>query len=272
MHGFALSALRYHTIAGDSADLDLGQVPQSNRRRVLHGHHDGPQILQAGNTALAANQQHFVAFAQPAGAVVAIVRANGFLQLRDRHAAGCHAHGVGHDFVGPDDTAQSVHIGHAWHGPQRGTDDPVEHAAPFRQRQRLALHGEHIHLSKRGRDRGHATGDAGWQAFVQPPQTLADLLPRPIYVGAILKVDRDIDQAVFGDRTQDLGFRNAQHFHFNRHGNAAFDFFGGHAGRFHDDLDLCTRHVRESVDRQARQGVPAAASNQQGRQQDKQAL
>jgi hypothetical protein len=73
LHGFGLAALRHHTIACDGADLDLGQVAETDRYIVLHRHHDRTQVVQAGDASLAAHQQHFVAFAEPARAVVAVV-------------------------------------------------------------------------------------------------------------------------------------------------------------------------------------------------------
>ena len=217
LHGFPLAALRDNAIAGDRPDLDLGQVSQPNRRSILHGDHDGTQILQAGDAAFAADQQHFVALAKPACAIVAVVRLNRVFHLRDRHTTGGHAHGIGDDFVSSDDTTQCVDIGNAGNGAQRGPDDPVEQAAPFCKGQCVALDGEHIHFPEGGRNRCHATRNTCWQTRTQPAQAFADLLARPIDIGPVLEVDRHIDQAIFGDRAQDFCFRDTEHLHFDRH-------------------------------------------------------
>ncbi len=192
--------------------------------------------------------------------------------MHDGYATRRHTGLIRNHLEGSDDSPQRINVCNARYGPQRGTNDPVEYAAPFSQGQRLALDCEHVHFSERGRDRSHATGDAGRQVFCQAAQAFAHLLTRPVNVGAVLEVNRDIDQAILGDGAEDFGFRDAEHLDFNRHSNAAFDFFRGHPGRFHDDFDLRAGYVREGVDRQAAQSVPARAGHHQGRQQHKQAL
>ncbi len=272
LDGLALAVLRHHSIARDGADLDLGQITDADRGTILHRHHDRTQIVQIRNTALAAHQQHFVAFAEPTGTVVAVVGVNHLPELRHGHAAGGHFELIGHHLEGANNPAQRIHVGHARHSAQRRPDHPVEQAAPFGQRQSLAFDGEHIHFPERGRDGRHAARDAGGQAFAQAAQTFADLLARPIDIGAVLEVDRHVDQAVLGDRTQDLGFRDAEHFHFDRHRDTAFDFLRRHAGGLHDDFDLGARHVGECVNRQAEVGHPSRTGDNQCRQQNEQAL
>ena len=250
LDGFALAALRHHTIARNRADLDFGQIADAHRRAVLSRHYHRTQVVQGGDAALAAHQQHFVAFAEPAGAVVAVIGADRLLELCHGHAAGGHSELIGHDLESANDTPQRIDVGDTGHGAQRRSNDPIEQAAPLGQRQSLAFDGEHEHFPQRGRDRRHAAGDAGRQTLRQPAQAFADLLARPIDVGAILEVDCHIDQAVLGDRAQDFCFRDAEHFHFDRHRDSAFDFLRRGAGGLHDDFDLGARHIGESVDRQ----------------------
>ena len=272
LDGLALAVLRHHTIARDGANLDLGQITDADRGTILHRHHDRTQIVQIRNTSFATHQQHFVAFAEPTGTVVAVVGVNRLPELRHGHAAGGHFELIGHHLERANNTSQRIHVGHARHSAQRWPDNPVEQAASFGQRQTLAFNGEHIHFPERGRDRRHAARDAGGQIFAQAAQTFADLLARPIAVGAVLEVDGDIDQAIFRDRTQDFSFWDTEHFHFDRHRDTAFDFLRRHAGGFHDDFDLGTRHIGECVNRQPEVGHPSRTGDNQCRQQDEQAL
>ena len=53
-----------------------------------------------------------------------------------------------------------------------------------------------ISAERRG-DRRHAAADAGWQVAHCTGEAFADLLPRPINVGAIFKINRDVGQAYF---------------------------------------------------------------------------
>ena len=272
LHGFSAAALRDHAVPGNRADFHLSQIAQPDRRTVLHLDHDRSQIVQAGNAAFAANEQHFVAFAEPARTVVAVVRFDRLFQLRHRHTAHGHPDLIGNDFVRANDPSQSIDVGDTRNRPQRGADDPVEQTPSFRQGQPFAFDDEHIHFPERRRDGCHAARNTGRQAFGEAAQALAHLLARPIDIGAVLEVDGHIDQAVLDHGAQDAGLGDTEHLDLDRHRDPAFDFLRRHAGSFHDDLDLSTRHVGEGVDRQPCVGIPARACEEQRRKQDEQTL
>ena len=272
LHSLALAILGHHAVAGQGAKANLGQVANPHRAGAVGIDHNGPQVIQGADAALAAYQQDFVTFTQSAGTVVTVVGVDRVGQLLKAHAAGSHADGIWQYLEGPDLATEGVHIRHARYGTQRRPDHPVEQAATFDQRQGCTVHREHKHLAQRCGDRRHAATDAVRQAVAQVAETLGNLLPRPVDVSAILKIDGDIDQAVLGDRAQDLGLGNTEHFHFDRHGNPAFNFFRGHPRCLHDHLDLGAGHIREGIDGQPTVGIPARAGQQQRRQHHEQAL
>ena len=137
---------------------------------------------------------------------------------------------VRYDLKAAYQAAQRVHIGNARNGAQCRTQCPVQQRALLGQRQRIALDREHEHLAKRRGNRRQAAIGSRRQFLEQTTQPLVDLLARPIDVGAIVEVDRDIGDRVFGDRTDDPLVRNAQHLDFKRRHNSALDLFGRHAG------------------------------------------
>ena len=103
-------------------------------------------------------------------------------------------------------------------------------------------------------------------------QAFADLLARPVDVGAVLEIDGDVGQRVFGSRAQQALVRDAEQFLLDRHGEAGFDFLRRHARRLQDDLDLRRRDVGKGIDRQATEGLNAGADQHGGQHQQQQAL
>ncbi len=98
---------------------------------------------------------------------------------------------VGYDFKGAHLATQAIHIRDAGNGAQLRPDHPVEQGAFFGQRQ-IALDGEHEHFAERRGDRCHAASHAGWQIAHGGSQAFADLLARPVNIGAILEIDGDV--------------------------------------------------------------------------------
>ena len=176
-----------------------------------------------------------------------------------------------HDFEGAHLAAQTVDVGNAGNGAQLRADHPVEQGAFLGQRQ-VALNGEHEHFAERRRDRRHAAAGAGRQVALGGGQALADLLARPVDVGAVLEIDGDVGQGVFGSRAQQALVRDAEHFLLDRHGEARFDFLRRHAGRLQDDLDLCGGHVGKGINWQANESLHPGADEHGGQHQQQQAL
>ena len=106
LHRFVTTALRHHAIAGHGADFHLGQATQPNRHCIFDGHHDGAQIIKAGDAAFGTDQQHFLAFPQPSGAIVTVVGPHRFFELCHRDTRRRHAHGLRNDFKGAHHAAQ----------------------------------------------------------------------------------------------------------------------------------------------------------------------
>ena len=271
-HGLALTALRHHAVAREIALAHLGNVGNAHARAALGLDDDGAQILHGPDAAFAAHQQHFIAFTQTASAVIAVVFLDGFPQLRGGQAHRGELHWVGNDLERAHLAAQRIDIRHARHRTQGGPDHPVEQATSLLQRHLFGLDGEHEHFAERRRDRRHATADAARQIGTDVGQPFSHLLTCPIDVGGVLKIDRDVDDAVLGHRAQDALVGNAQHLDFDRYGDASFDLLGRHARCFHDDLDLRARYVGKRIDRQVAEGIPARTGQQGAGQQDEQAL
>ena len=224
------------------------------------------------DVALGANQQHLVALAEPAGAVVAVVGTDRRLQVIGRKAHRGQLHRVGHHLVTAHQATERVDVGDARHGAQCRPDHPIKQASTFGDGHVFRFHGEHEHLAQRCGDRRHAAADAFRQIDEDAVQPFGHLLTRPVDVGAILKIDGHVDQTVLGHRAQHALVGDAQHLHFDRDRNAGLDLFRGHARRFHDHLDLGAGDVGEGIDRQTLEGEPAGGGQQGGSQQHEQPL
>ena len=271
-HGFADTVLGDHAVTGDAAFTHLCHIAQTHRHALVVLDDDRAQIVLRLDAALGAHQQDLVAFTQPAGAVVAVVGLDGGLDLCRRQAHRGQLHGIGQDLEAAHLATQGVHIGHADDGAQGRPDHPVQHAATFFQRQSFALDGEHEHLAQRRGDRRHAAADATGQVAGDAGQALGHLLARPVDVGAVVEVDRHVDDAVLRHRAQHALFGDAQHLDLDGQRDAAFHLLGRHARGFHDDLDLRARHVGKRVDGQVLEGQPAASHQHQAGDQHEEAL
>ena len=64
--------------------------------------------------------------------------------------------------------------------------------APLRERELGAVDREHEHFAERARDRRQAAADALGQIARNVGQTFGDLIARPVDVGAVLEIDRDV--------------------------------------------------------------------------------
>jgi hypothetical protein len=98
-----------------------------------------------------------------------------------------------------------------------------------------------------------------------PDQTLVHLIARPIDIGAVVEIDGDIGNRIFGDRAQDRLMRNAQHLLLDGGDHAAFHLLGRHARSLQDDLDLGRGNVGKASMGRLTKG-PCPAERQQHRQ------
>ncbi|MCW2019198.1 hypothetical protein ACVILJ_000068 [Bradyrhizobium diazoefficiens] len=69
-------------------------------------------------------------------------------------------------------------------------------------------------------------------------QPLGDLVARPVDIRAVLEIDRDVGERVFGGRAKDLLVRQAQQFELDRDGDALLDLLRRQARCLHDDFHL----------------------------------
>ena len=196
LDGLGLAVAGDRAVAGEGADAHLGYVADPHDAAGAGLEHDGAHVVEGLDGALGAHQQGLLAFAQAAGAVVAVVGLEGGLQGGEGEATGGQGGRVGADLEAAYLAAQAVHVGHAGHGAQLGADRPVEQGALLLQRNR-PFDGEHEHLAQRRGDRGEAAGGAGGQVAHHAGEALADLLAGPVDVGAVLEVERDVGQRVF---------------------------------------------------------------------------
>ena len=267
-----LAVFGHHAVARHAAVAHQSDVAESSDVAILVAHDNRAQIVCGLDIALTAYQQHLAAFAETTCAIVAIVRFDRTFDLSRRQAQCRQLHGVGDNLKTAHLAAERVHVGDARHGPKRRANHPVEQASLVFERQGWGLDGEHEHLAERRGDRRHATADAGGKIGRDVGQALGHLLASPVDVGAVLEVDGHIDQTVFRHGSQHALLRDAQHFDFDRSGDAALDFFRRHARRLHDDLHLGAGNIGKGIDRQVAKGIPAKAGQQSGPEQHEQTL
>ena len=263
----ALTIAGHGAIAGQGREPDLGDIGHAHRLAGVAADHDRPQVVERLDGAGTAHQQDFLAFVEPAGAVVAVVGRDGLAQLVQTEAARREPRIVRHHLEGGHETAERVDVGHAGHRTQGGTDGPVEQVAPLGETERTALDAEHEHLAQgRGHGRDPAF-DALGQIAPDAVEPLGDLLACPDDVGPFGEVDGDVGERVLGDRAQHGLTRQTQHLDLDQTGDARGHFLGRHARRLDDDLDLSGRDVGKGVDGRELNGAPAAADEQRHDQQ-----
>ena len=107
------------------------------------------EVLGRGRCTERADDEGFLADRDPAGAVVAVVRFQGVLQVGGRDLQGQHRVGPRGDAVGLDLAAQRVDVGDAGQGAQARTDHPVQQRPTFLQREVAAFDREHEHIGQR---------------------------------------------------------------------------------------------------------------------------
>ena len=118
-----------------------------------------PQVVHLANIAFTAHQQHFVAFTQPPGAIVAVIGFHTCLQRLRSDAGRGHAHWIRNYFVGSRDTSEHVDISDAPHRAQRWADHPIEQVFPLHERKRGVVDSKLEHFTQRRRDWRHAAFD-----------------------------------------------------------------------------------------------------------------
>jgi hypothetical protein len=203
LDGLPVAILGHRAVAGEAADLDIGDIGDVDRRPARrHRHHGFTQIVQVRDATLDAYQKRLLTVANAARTVVLVVSRQGGAQLLERDTTGAHPRRVGFDFEGADVSAQGIDVGHARHRPQGRADHPVEQRSAFGERQVAPVDGEHEHFAQRGGDRCHAAGRVRRQISPDGGEAFGDLLAGPVDVGALDKVDGDCRQAVLGHRAQ----------------------------------------------------------------------
>lgn len=103
-------------------------------------------------------------------------------------------------------------------------------------------------------------------------QALGHLIAGPVDVDAVLKIDSDVREGIFGDGPQDLLVGDAEKFQLDGCGDTRLDFFGRHSRRLHDHLHLHRRDIGEGVDWQAVKCITACRDQGRSQHQDDQAL
>jgi len=185
-------------VACERADANAGDVAHSGRRPVVSVDDDRADVVDGANAALDAYERAVLALVDAAGALVAAVRRDRAPERFGRDAAGCEGCVDGHDFEGADIAAERIDIGHARHGAQRRPDHPVQQRPALGERQVGAVDREHEHLAQRAGDRGEAAAHPLRQVARDVGETLRDLVARPVDVGAVLEIEGDVCERVFG--------------------------------------------------------------------------
>src|SRR5437773_12536131 len=95
-------------------------------------------------------------------------------------------------------------------------------------------------------------------------QPLGHELPRAVYVSAVVKLERNLRQAEFRQRTHFLEPRKSGHFDFYRPGDESLGFFRRQGSHLGVDLDLHASDVRNRVNRET-SSRPETDANQRER-------
>jgi hypothetical protein len=250
----------HRAIAGERADAYFCHI--------AHAQHTGRpsaaprrKIIERADGAGGAHDQRFLARGQAAGAIIAVARVDGAGQIGHAQARSGQRLHVGRHLIGFDHAAQRVDIGHPRHGAQRRAHHPVEHSALLGKALRT-FQREHVHVGQRRGDGRHASRHRGRQIAHHTRQALVHLIARPIDIGAVVEIDGDIGNRIFGDRAQDRLMRNAQHLLLDGGDHAAFHLLGRHARSLQDDLDLGRGNVgKASMGRLTKDHAPPSASS-----------
>ncbi len=226
----APTAGRDRAVAGQTAEAHRGHIRHSHQMLLVAVDHDGAHIVERLQGALGAHQQGLLAVAEATGAVVAVVVAQGGLEIGQTQTVGAQARQVGHHLEGFDQSAKAVDVGHARHAAQRRTEGPVQCSPAFGKGLR-ALDREHEHLAQRRCEWRKATLGARRQILHDAAKAFGHLLARPVDVGAFLEIHRDVSECILRARAKHLGLRQSQQTLLDRRSDARLDLLRRHARR-----------------------------------------
>jgi hypothetical protein len=226
---FALPLL-VTAVAGEGADAHLGDVADAHAGRPL------PATTMARTSsrlriALRRAPAAIPRLVEAAGAVVAVVGLQRRLQLPERQAAGGKGGWSGTISKVRTSPPRLLTSATPGIGAQLRADHPVEQGA-------LSASGRspsmvNMNISPSGVVIGAMPPLApGGRLPIAARQALADLLARPVDVGAVLEIDGDVGQRVLRGRAQQALVRDAEHFLLDRHGERVSTSSGVMPGAF----------------------------------------
>ena len=195
---FAMAIDRDRAIARQRADLNPRDVADPDRDALAGVDHDRANVVDGTDAALDPDQGAVFALVDAAGAVVAAVGLHRSAKQFRRNAARRQRIVEWYDLEGPNIAAERVDVGHTGDRSKRRADHPIEQRAPLRQRQLGTVDREHEHFAEGARDRRQAAADALGQIAGNVRETFGDLIARPVDVGAVLEIDRDVGERIFG--------------------------------------------------------------------------
>ena len=253
-------------------DFHFRHITQAIDPGTVHLDHQLRQLLDAVDAPLGAHHQVVVALGQPSGSHIEVVVAYDLFQFGQVDTGLCQARREGRDLVGLGEAAQHVDIGDALHRAQRRANFPIQQVPPLQQRQLRVFHGEHEHLAERRAHGRHPAADTRGQAVAHIGKALVDLLPGPVDIRALAKIQGDVGDGVLGGGAQHLLVGNTQQLCFDHLGDLLLHLFRCHARRLEDDFHLGGRDVGEGVYRQLQPGPQAQHHDRQGENTDEQPL
>jgi hypothetical protein len=263
LHRLALAVLGNRTIAGQAAGRDGSDIAEANDPASAIGDDLRLQVIDRLHRPDDTDDQRFLAFSQPASAIVAVARHDRAAQIGDRQPGGGQRHRIRTHIEGDGMAAQRIDIGDTCQRAQCRADRPVEQG-PLGGEIERAFDGEHQHVGQRRRDRREAAFDQRRHLVTHARQAFGGLLARPIDIGAILEIDGDVGDRIFGDRAQHHLIGNSQHFGFDGGDDAGFHLLRGHPRCLQDDLNLGGGDIRKGVDRERGKGPEAKSRHQHG--------
>ncbi len=182
-----------------SAEHNLPDVAHVHRHALTRAHDETPDVVERGQLSGRADEILLATSFDVSGANIGVVGRQRVEHVTERQAKCDQPLRVWCDVELASEPADAVHIGHARHGAQLRTDDPVldraqrhplDHGVPCDRR--IVFHRPQEDLTQSRGDGPHRGNDAGRQRCRGLLNPLVDQLPGEVDVRAVLEHHRHL--------------------------------------------------------------------------------
>ena len=257
-------------VTGALAFAHLSDVAHGDRAALARSDDDVADVGEAGEQAVGADHQRFVAVPQEAAAGAAVAEADGLVELFKRDLILAQRHQVDFDLVLADRATEAYDIGNARRHAQEGTHRPVLNRADLGVGQAGGFDGVAIDFADSGRERRQLRLHAGRER--DGAQPFDNLLAGEVVVRAIGERQGDDRQAAHGYRADVDQAGDARNFAFDRQGDGAFHILRRLSRQLRNDAHLNVLNVGKGFDRQVGKRIDAEADQCGDQNQNEDAL